>query len=141
MSKGSGCGARREMHNVSGRLRFWPRVLNEVCVSPRPWRRRRMFVAGWEDGAGFVRFWVWVWKGLRGGLRGVMVRVMEEGKSEGVGRRPGILGAGVLDWICGFWWGGWGTELDGFRDRVEIYAKTDVMEFCRRFEEHLKSYE
>lgn len=42
-------------------------------VSPRPWKRRRILVGGWEEGGA------------------VMVRV-REGKSDEIGRREDILG-------------------------------------------------
>ena len=57
-----------EMQAVSGRLRFLPRVLKEVWVSPRPWRRIRI-LTGEPDGGG------------------MMSRVRFGGKSDLVGRR------------------------------------------------------
>lgn len=44
-----------ERQAVSGRERERAKVVKGMWVSPRPWRRRRMFVGFWEAGAGFVR--------------------------------------------------------------------------------------
>lgn len=41
--EGMGEGAWMARQHVSGRLRERARVVKEVLVSPRPWRRRRMF--------------------------------------------------------------------------------------------------
>lgn len=70
---GMGLKPRREMHAVSGRLRFLARVVKEAWVSPRPWRRMRMLIG----------------EPLEGG--GMMSRVRLVGKSDLVGRRAGIL--------------------------------------------------
>ena len=67
---GMGLRPRMEMQAVSGRLRFLPRVLKEIWVSPSPWRSIRTLM-GEPDGGGMisrVRFW---------------------GKSDLVGRRDG----------------------------------------------------
>ena len=58
------------MHVVSGRASCRPRVVNEADVSPRPWRRMRMLVSCGDVGGGRV-----------------MVKWMEAGKSDWVGRR------------------------------------------------------
>ena len=63
-----------EMQHVSGRLRFVPREVNEVWVSPRPWRRMRMLIGLPVEG-------------------GTMSSVMFGGKSDLVGRR----GDAILD--------------------------------------------
>ena len=70
---GIGFGPWRERQAVSGRLRFFPREVNDLLVSPRPWRRMRM-LTGWPDEGG------------------IMSTVNEEGKSAFVGRR----GAAIL---------------------------------------------
>lgn len=64
-----GSKPRREMHAVSGSASARERDVNEMCVSPRPWRRIRMLVGRWPEGGGTVE------------------RVKEEGKSEAAGRR------------------------------------------------------
>lgn len=69
---GIGFGARNEMAQVSGRLRFLPSCANEACVSPRPWRRIRMLMGLPVVG-------------------GMMVRGIEGEKSEARGRRAGIV--------------------------------------------------
>jgi hypothetical protein len=66
-SKGSGVGARSEMHAVSGRESERAKVVKGVCVSPRPWRSRRREVGWWEGGAeGDVR---WRFDGEKDGSR------------------------------------------------------------------------
>jgi hypothetical protein len=39
------------MHAVSGRDNCCPSFVNDAFVSPRPWRRIRMLVGGFEEGA------------------------------------------------------------------------------------------
>lgn len=65
-------GPRREMHAVSGRLSWRPRVVNEAWVSPRPWRRRRMLSGAPLEG-------------------GTMSSVSLEGKSDFCGSLGGIM--------------------------------------------------
>ena len=70
---------------VSGSFSDCAKVVNGVMLSPRPWRRRRMFGGGvdWDCG-----------EGEGGGAVIVMVRC--EGKSEGVGDLVGIVAVWVL---------------------------------------------
>ena len=63
---------------VSGSFSDCAKVVNGVMLSPRPWRRRRMFGGGVE----------FDWD-CEGG--GVIVMVRCEGKSEGVGDLVGIF--------------------------------------------------
>jgi hypothetical protein len=77
MSSGSGFGAWSVRIVVSGRERDLARFMNGAWVSPRPWRRSRIF--------GGVLLFDW-------GGGGVSVSVREEGKSDFWGVRVGILG-------------------------------------------------
>ena len=65
---------------VSGSCSDCAKVVKGVMLSPRPWRRRRMFGAGADRDCG---------EGEDGG--GVIVMVRCEGKSEGVGDLVGIV--------------------------------------------------
>jgi len=70
--RGTGEGPWIERQAVSGKLRFLARVVKEVFVSPRPWRRTKAFTV-WPEGGG------------------TMSSLREEGKSEGVGRRGVVV--------------------------------------------------
>ena len=70
---------------VSGSFSDCAKVVNGVMLSPRPWRRRRMFGGGCVD-----------WDCEGGG--GVIVMVRCEGKSEGVGDLVGIVAVWLLFW-------------------------------------------
>ena len=69
---GMGFGPWSDRQAVSGRLRFFPREVKDLLVSPRPWRRMRM-LSGWPDEGG------------------MMSRVKEEEKSAFVGRRGAVI--------------------------------------------------
>lgn len=66
-------GAWSDMHAVSGKDRFWPRLVKEALVSPSPWSRIRMFMGACEAGGG------------------IMVSWSHDGKSEAVGSRAGMF--------------------------------------------------
>ena len=71
---------------VSGRRSDCAKVVKGVMLSPRPWRRRRMFGGvDWDCG-----------EDESGG--GVIVMVRCEGKSEGVGDLVGIVAVWLLFW-------------------------------------------
>ena len=72
-SNGSGVGACNARHAVSGSDSCLAKVANDRLVSPRPWRRMRMLT------------------GLCGDGGGMMARLRLGGKSDEVGRRPGML--------------------------------------------------
>lgn len=90
---------------VSGSFSDCAKVVNGVMLSPRPWRRRRMFGGvDWDCG-----------EDESGG--GVIVMVRCEGKSEGVGDPVGIVAVWVL--FCALCEMNWlSVDIERFRKSI-----------------------